>query len=99
MKKVCVMGFQSSRGKKSYFFEYPQSYEKRLLAMGFQGMRGKKAEFPTEWEKRALMGFQGMRGKKTLLDNIDELEKRALAHFQVSYFFDNFWKRKKELNI
>lgn len=68
-----------------YIFEYPQGYDKRLLAMGFQGMRGKKDEFPTDWEKRAPMGFQGMRGKKTLLDEIEELEKRAIMGFQVSH--------------
>jgi len=78
------MGFQGTRGKKTYSFEYPQGHEKRLLAMGFQGMRGKKNEFPAEWEKRAPMGFQGMRGKKTLLDEIEEFEKRAIMGFQVS---------------
>lgn len=78
------MGFYGTRGKKTYVFEYPQDYEKRLLAMEFQGMRDKMKELPTEWEKRAPMGFQGMRGKKALLDEIEELEKRALMGFQVS---------------
>lgn len=78
------MGFQGMRGKKTYVFEYPQDYEKRVVAMGFQGMRGKKDEYPTEWEKRAPMGFQGMRGKKTLFDEMEELEKRAIMGFQVS---------------
>lgn len=89
------MGFQGTREKKTYVFEYPQSYEKRVLAMGFQGMRGKKEEFPTEWEKRAPMGFQGMRSKKTLFDELEELEKRAMG-FQVSYLIS--FGRTKRLN-
>lgn len=83
MEKRAAMGFQGTRGKKTYIFEYPQGYEKRLLAMGFQGMRSKD-EFPLEWEKRAPMGFQGMRGKKALLDEIEEFEKRAIKGLQVS---------------
>lgn len=84
IEKKAAMGFYGTRGKKTYVFEYPQDYEKRLLAMEFQGMRDKMKELPTEWEKRAPMGFQGMRGKKALLDEIEELEKRALMGFQVS---------------
>lgn len=84
IEKRAALGFQGTRGTKTYMFEYPQGYEKRLLAMGFQGMRGKKNESPAEWEKRAPMGFQGMRGKKALLDEIEELEKRAVMGFQVS---------------
>lgn len=84
IEKRAAMSFQDTGGKETYAFEYPQDYEKRVLAMGFQGMRGKKEEYPTEWEKRAPMGFQGMRGKKTLLDEIEELEKRAIMGFQVS---------------
>lgn len=78
------MGSYGTREKKTYIFEYPQDYKKRLLAMGFQGTRDKMKEFPAEWEKRAPMGFQGMRGKKALLDEIEELDKRALMGFQVS---------------
>lgn len=78
------MGFYGTRGKKTYVFEYPQDYEKRLLAMRFRDMHDKMKELPAEWEKRAPMGFQGMRGKKVLLDEIEELEKRALMGFQVS---------------
>lgn len=78
------MGFQGTRGKQTYLFDYPEEYEKRALAMGFQGTRGKKEAFPMEWEKRAPMGFQGMRGKKALYDEmIEELEKRALMDLQV----------------
>lgn len=82
IEKKAAMDFYSTRGKKMYFFEYPEDYEKRLLAMGF---RGKLKEFPVEWEKRAPMGFQGMRGKKALLDEIEELEKRTVMGFQVIY--------------
>lgn len=78
------MGFYGTRGKKTYVFEYPQDYEKRLLAMGFPGIHDRMKEFPTEWKKRAPMGFQGMRGKKALLDEVEELEKRALMGFQVN---------------
>ena len=81
IEKKAAMGFYGTRGKKTYVFEYPEDYERRLLAMGIQGLRGK---FPAEWEKRAPMGFQGMRGKKGLFDEIEELEKRTIMGFQVS---------------
>lgn len=84
IEKKPAIGFYDTNGKKTYVFEYPQEYEKRVLAMGLQGMREKMKEFPAEWEKRAPMGFQGMRGKKSLLDEIEELEKRALMGFQVN---------------
>lgn len=88
IEKKAAMGFYGTRGKKTYVFEYPEDYEKRLLAMGFQGIRGKLKEFPVEWEKRAPMGFQGMRGKKALLDEIEELEKRTVMGFQVIYLLN-----------
>lgn len=81
IEKRAAMGFYGTRGKKTYVFDYPQDYEKRLLAMEFQDMHDKIKE---EWEKRAPKGFQGMRGKKALFDEIEELEKRALMGFQVS---------------
>lgn len=79
-----------------YTYIYTQvldELEKRAM-MGFQGMRGKKSE-PTgaaaaasEWNKRAPMGFQGMRGRKSsFLDDLDELEKRALLGFHVRILF------------
>lgn len=77
------MGFHGMRGKKSYTFDYPEEYGKRSLAMGFQGVRGKREEFTEDWGKRAPMGFQGMRGKKNLLDDVQELHKRAIMGFQV----------------
>lgn len=83
IEKKAAMDFYGTKEKKTYVFEYPEDYEKRLLAMGFQGTRGKLKEFPGEWEKRAPMGFQGMRGKKSLLDEIEELEKRTIMGFQV----------------
>lgn len=80
------MGFQGTRGKQTYLFDYPEENEKRVLPMGFQGIRGKKEAFPMDWEKRAPMGFQGMRGKKTLYDEIiEELEKRAIMGLQVNW--------------
>jgi len=81
IEKRAALGFYGTRGKKTYIFEYPQDYEKRLLAMEFQDMHNKIKE---EWEKRASMGFQGMRGKKALYDEIEELEKRTLMGFQVN---------------
>lgn len=84
IEKKAAMSSYDTNGKKAYVFEYPQDYEKRLLTLGFQGAREKMKDFPAEWEKRAPMGFQGMRGKKALLDEIEELEKRALMGFQVS---------------
>jgi len=39
--------------------------------------------------KRAPMGFQGMRGKKDLIPTVaehNELSKRTLVNFQVSYY-------------
>lgn len=81
IEKKAEMGYYGTNGKSTYVFEYPQDYEKRLLAMG---LHDRMKEFPVEWEKRAPMGFQGMRGKKALLDEIEELEKRALMGFQVS---------------
>lgn len=83
IEKKAAMDFYGTREKKTYVFEYPEDYEKRLLAMGFQGTRDKLKEFPREWEKRAPMGFQGMRGKKSLFDEIEELEKRTIMGFQV----------------
>lgn len=80
IEKKAAMGFYGARDKKTYVFEYPEDYEKRLLA----SVRGKLKEFPMEWEKRAPMGFQGMRGKKSLLDEIEELEKRTIMGFQVT---------------
>ncbi|XP_032685821.1 tachykinins-like isoform X3 [Odontomachus brunneus] len=87
--KRAPMGFQGMRGKKSmeentggkksYVFENPQEHEKRFLGMGFQGMRGKKENFPVEWEKRIPIGFQGIRDKETLLDEIEDFEKRVTS--------------------
>lgn len=79
IEKKAAMGYYGTRDKKTYVFEYPEDYEKRLFA----SIRGKLKEFPMEWEKRAPMGFQGMRGKKSLLDEIEELEKRTIMGFQV----------------
>jgi len=84
VEKRTAMGSYGTRGKKTFLFEYPQNYEKRLLSMGLQGTHDKMKEFSAEWEKRAPMGFQGMRGKKALFDEIEELDKRALMGFQVS---------------
>ncbi|GAB1860217.1 Tachykinins [Camponotus japonicus] len=78
IEKKAAMGYYGTRDKKTYVFEYPEDYEKRLFA----SIRGKLKEFPMEWEKRAPMGFQGMRGKKSLLDEIEELEKRTIMGFQ-----------------
>ncbi|XP_070155338.1 tachykinins isoform X1 [Polyergus mexicanus] len=82
IEKKAAMDFYDTREKKTYVFEYPEDYEKRLLAMGFQDTRDKLKELPGEWEKRAPMGFQGMRGKKSLFDEIEELEKRTIMGFQ-----------------
>ena len=86
MEKRALMGFHGVRGKKTYVFEYPEEYEKRALGMGFQGVRGKREELTEDWGKRAPMGFQGMRGKKNSLDEIQELQKRAIMGFQVIHF-------------
>lgn len=69
---------------------------------GFQGMRGKKASdeyeepLAPDWQKRAPMGFQGMRGRKRgpagLLDELDELDKRANLGFHVSYMYSSYDK-------
>jgi hypothetical protein len=90
------MGFQGMRGKKSeeYEEEQPQVVEeyRKRAPMGFQGMRGKKYEEYEEeqpqvvekYRKRTPMGFQGMRGRKSsFLEQLDELEKRALLGFHV----------------
>ncbi|XP_015108478.1 tachykinins [Diachasma alloeum] len=83
--KRASMGFHGMRGKKLYADDYEDEYEKRALAMGFQGMRGKRDEYEGEWEKRAprvFQGFQGMRGKKSFLEELEEMEKRAIMGFQ-----------------
>lgn len=79
-----MSGYQDPKSKEIYSLDYPDDYGKEMLAMGYQDTRDKKDEILGEWKKRAPMGFQGMRGKKTILNAIEELEKRAIMGFHVS---------------
>ncbi|XP_034935181.1 tachykinins [Chelonus insularis] len=65
---------------KLYMNDYPDEYGKRVSALGFQSMRGKKDEYENvNWNKRAMMELEG---KQNFLEELEDLEKRAIMGFQ-----------------